>query len=216
MSKDPTTIDTSTFYDLLRTCYEIDYLPVSDRAWQDLREELFPDGKEIREAKGNTPFMVAAWSGKMEAADCLFQLGCDPAAHNDRGLCVAQSLIRDLSKRSENLERVLTILRDYPHQWPRPDDMEMDGLLDSWLVSLMSMPRSRLGSPQQLGKLLDYVFAPMTHDEARRLTHRHGAGEDTVGASIEWKSRVADKAATALRAIAGRPLEDGSTPLLRM
>lgn len=216
MENDPAPIDHSAFYDLLRTCYEIDYLPETDPAWQTLRQQLFQEGVEIREAKGNTPFMVAAWSGKMDAAERLFRLGCDPAAYNDRGLCVAQSFVRDLSKRSENLGRVLDILQAYPHQWPRPDGVDMDGLLDSWLAPLMSMSRSRLGSPQQLGKLLDYVFSPMTHDEARRLTHRHSTGEDTVGASIEWKSRVADKAALALRAIAGRPLEDSLTSLPRM
>ena len=207
----------SAFWDLLRTCYEIDHLPASHPDWQEVRSAMSDSDGELRDPAGNTAFMVALWAGKDDTASALFDMGSDPAAVNDRGLCVFQSLARDVGRRKKNIDRFVSVIERFPHQWSRPSDpSEFDRVLDSWVEPLLSLNRSWVDSPSSLGKLLDYVFAPLSYEEAARLTRRHAPSEGTVGDSIEWKSRLAEKASQALSAVAGRAREETSATPPRM
>jgi len=187
----------------MRSCYEIDHLPVISHQWQELKGEIFVDGREVTDSKGNTAFMVSAWIGKLDAARALYELGSDPSQINEKGFCVLQSLIRDLPKRPQNIHRVVEIMKCCPHAWRRPEgDETLDAFLDEWLGEFLVCRRLDQWSPQDLGLVIDFILAPLSQSEVSRLSRVHNVIEGSVLDSIEWKSRVADKAARTLSEIA--------------
>lgn len=206
------TLTTKEFMAVWKQISHMDDLSPTSPEWEKFRGLVFQDGKEIMDPSGNTCFMYAIWSGKIGAAEGLFNLGCDPTRTNEKGLCVVQSLIRDFDayKSHRNLEYINKVLEKFPMTWelidPEKKNFEVYAIRHAveWSERFL---RQDFQYPEKvkdeaLVNIIDFIAEPMDYSQIKRFEEefRKKSGDipSWVINSSVWKAEVARRASEAL------------------
>lgn len=190
--------------------------PVQSPAWEAMREDVFVNGKEVHDKEGNSLFMFAVWSGHINVALALHDMGCDPSTVNKKGFMVVQSLIRDVSTYSKNRspEYVASVIDQIPFTWSLRDSNDEAASIShasGWCERLLGMNVSDIPS-KSLTSILSFIAQPLDYHQLSGLSHlvraSSNAGPDSVINSLAWKAQLAKKGSKALINVVPKKIRD--------
>ena len=181
-----------------------------------MREDVFVNGEEIHDKEGNSLLMFAVWSGHINVALALHDMGCDPSTVNKKGFMVVQSLIRDISTYGKNRspEYVASVIDKLPFTWSLRDPNDEAASIShasGWCERLLGMNVSDIPS-KSLTSILSFIAQPLDYRQLNGLSYlvraSSSAGPDSVINSLAWKAQLARKGSKALMDVVPQQIRD--------